>query len=275
MSRQQKAFTLLELLVVISIITLLVSMLLPAMNLAMRSARSVTCVSNMHQWGIVFAAHLADNDGHYLKGYINYNVVGEYDLWMNGLRSYYVDGKIRLCPEADKPAFPLARQRFPLGDTFLAWGKMDGHDPSQYNNYPSTRAGDTGSYAINGWVCDPPRDQQSQMHGGFADDFHFNSFWRHPDHANIDRVPVFHDSFWHQNWPKHTAAPPLFDGYINGAGGNMLGAINRHTGAINLLFMDGSARSEGLKSLWRLKWHRNYPVNAPSPVWPAWMSSFH
>ena len=29
-----------------------------------------------------------------------------------------------------------------------------------------------------------------------------------------------------------------------------------------------------LKELWKLKWHRGYRINDPSPVWPDWMRSF-
>jgi prepilin-type N-terminal cleavage/methylation domain-containing protein len=57
------AFSLLELLVVVAIIAILVSLLLPALQKAKSTARSIACVSQLRQIGIHSHAHAADNDG--------------------------------------------------------------------------------------------------------------------------------------------------------------------------------------------------------------------
>jgi prepilin-type processing-associated H-X9-DG protein len=55
--------------------------------------------------------------------------------------------------------------------------------------------------------------------------------------------------------------------------------IDRHTGGINVAFMDFSVRKVSLKRLWALKWHREYDTAGPwTPAggvqpqdWPPWM----
>lgn len=53
-------FTLLELLIVITIILILAGMLLPALRLARESAKSISCVNNLKQYGIAAINYLND-----------------------------------------------------------------------------------------------------------------------------------------------------------------------------------------------------------------------
>jgi prepilin-type N-terminal cleavage/methylation domain-containing protein/prepilin-type processing-associated H-X9-DG protein len=80
-SRTERGFTLVELLVVIGIIALLISILLPALNKARESAKTLQCLSNLRQIGMAHAAYVADARGYVLPtGYIR-NGNSSWTLW--------------------------------------------------------------------------------------------------------------------------------------------------------------------------------------------------
>jgi len=66
----RKAFTLIELLVVVAIIAMLISILLPSLNGARRSARATKCAANLHSVGIAFGTYLAENNATYPPAYV-------------------------------------------------------------------------------------------------------------------------------------------------------------------------------------------------------------
>ncbi len=261
--RKSKGFTLIELLVVISVIALLMAILMPSLQKARKQAMAVACQSNLKQWGLYFSMYTSDNNGMFQKGW--WSGQDYSGTWVAVLRPYYQGGEKALCcPTATKPLSETI-QDLDLnysGHPFVAWGIYNAEQRPSFANL-------SGSYGINAWVRSPPfaMDQTNAERPT-------KNNWRTPDTRGADKVPVLGGAQYYAGYPLLSDTPPDYDGqaYVGTSNYMTSFSVNRHNGSMGMLFMDWSARRVGLKELWRLKWHRSFPIDAPAPTWPVWMA---
>jgi len=245
MKPKHRAFTLIELLVVIAIIALLMSILMPSIQKARKQAKSVICQSNLRQWGFVLNFYADDNNGFFMAGSGSGSTPFE---WMAPAEPYYKQAKMRFCPMVGERK---ETGRASWGDTFKLWES------------PPFK----GSYGINEFLFNPRPEVKDQW--GHPTTMN----WRTKNVAGASYIPAFADCLWVGGCPHYVDEPPVFEGeWSYNYGNNMKRfCLNRHNEAINAVFLDWSTQRLRLKSLWRLKWNRDYPVSFPLPDWPDWM----
>jgi type II secretory pathway pseudopilin PulG len=240
--------------VVIGIIALLTAILLPVLNKIRKQAKAIACQSNLKQLGSIFLMYTHDSSG---------CMPITSRRWPETLRLLsYGHNKLLFCPMAAEFAAEGGSHPFAAYQAF-SFGA------DYYCGY--------GSYGINGWVCDPPPQIAVNPYG-----FPTSNNWRRVSVKGTNNVPLLLDSTWIDSYPDATNVPPLIDGYqcnwLSPAASKhkqmSICCINRHNRSINGIFLDFSVRKVGLKELWKLKWHRDFDINAPTPQWPDWMKEF-
>lgn len=257
---RKRGFTLIELLVVIAIIALLLAILMPALGRVKKSAQSVICRTNLHQWYIAGNLYTQNNAGKFWHGWggTGHNS----NWWMAAMRTYYGNiGKIRVCPTAKKVVKLMSGAPGPgvAMQPFAAWG----FDPGFFGILDPLYTDDYGSYAANGWLenfKDKPQAMQDALTSSNPKFFGSTTRMKRPA-----IVPFMLDAQWIDAWPEPYTRPPRTENEQWQSGTHFTRVCqNRHMQKENVVFMDGVARTVGLKELWTLKWHMQYDTKG---VW--------
>jgi len=261
MNKQHDAFSIIELLVVISVIFLLIGITLPAIYSVRNNAKDTVCKSNLKQWGTIWLAFTEDNHGLFTDGN---DVTYPRGQWIQALRKEYESRKeLLLCPSAKR-----RNDGHEFGGVHLTYLSGD---------YEHGEQGEPASYGLNCWVYNTRKDIQGRK---------AENHWRTINISKSAKVPLFMDSMWRGGGPHYdndiASEPANYNGEWISVDHEMRHfAMDRHRDGINCVFMDMTVRHIDLKELWRLKWHRNFDTkgkwttSAESvPDWPKWMEKY-
>ena len=156
--RCKKGFSLIELLVVLTIVSLLTSMLMVAVGLVRSAARGVVCASNMRQIAISLQTYADDWQGLYPVYQQPDNSLPIWGMWYGTVRSYLPIGRVYMC--ADSPRVKAGGFNLQAPDSNWA-GQLDVMGSSYGMSAWASTAGST-------WLTDGGRAMNPAAMKGIA-----------------------------------------------------------------------------------------------------------
>jgi len=140
--RTLKKFTLVELLVVVTIVSILAGLLLPALVKAMESARSAGCTNNLKQIGIGVSMYCDDQRyypfPYYYPGIWYFSLRGYGDPLKTVSGYYYNTGNLYICPSDQEPTNPsngiIKYMQYSYGYNYL---RLAGAGVNEYPRRPN------------------------------------------------------------------------------------------------------------------------------------------
>ena len=137
-AKNTNSFTLVELLVVISIIVLLIGILLPALSRSRKAARRIVCASRMRQISLAFDLYSADWDDVIITAKDIRTAQNGQCAWNFELLPYICESrdkdfdtaKLWFCPE-DKDPFPLGYGSYPHGIGLTSFALNGVYEPAR------------------------------------------------------------------------------------------------------------------------------------------------
>lgn len=181
-----RAFTLIEILVVIAVIALLVGILLPALGGARRAAQSVKCLSNTRQLTTAHTLYINDFEGRFIDAGLDHGGLGDLGkAWPFTLREY-ASGPLVLRSPLDRSRFwPESDGGIHPGLPFTtAASLLSDDDPS--NDPASASLARWTSYGLNNYVTTSKHPPASIMRQKSYDALHLIP----RPHATVHFLPM-------------------------------------------------------------------------------------
>lgn len=230
------AFTLVELLVVISIIGLLAGLTVPAVKRGLDAAKTAKCANNLKQMGVGFQRYAAENDGYLPKAWFNDAYPGwpGWDVLILDYLEVGTKGPNGNRVYSENTPTPLLCPADTCRTNIFYTGPYGNLRYSYRINVSSQKEGAHVPLKIVQLVS--PAKSILVCDGEFA-------YYHH-----VSQNPALTDS----------------KGLISRGNGKNV-ATNRHSGAANYLFVDGHV--EKLK--WSETWDRTVP-GVDDPAWGLW-----
>jgi prepilin-type N-terminal cleavage/methylation domain-containing protein/prepilin-type processing-associated H-X9-DG protein len=241
----RKAFTLIEILVVVAIIALLAAILFPVFARARENARRASCMSNLKQLGLGLMQYIQDYDGTYPSvcfgdgctdpGFSKTYNNGRYK-WMDAIYPYVKNEQVYDCPSAPLPYRNAANTATLSPYTFRTPYHFGSYGANYaYHNYPiGTVTCESGLFRSSPEIANEPAVKDSQLEApattvALTDTYAFSNFY--PWMTNGGGVDV------------STVA--------TGSTGNrrLSDVEERHLGTVNVLWADGHVKSVKLDLL--------------------------
>jgi prepilin-type N-terminal cleavage/methylation domain-containing protein/prepilin-type processing-associated H-X9-DG protein len=292
---KRKAFTLVELLVVISIIAVLLAVLIPSLSKAKKIAQAVVCKSNLHSISLILSLYAQDNRNRLTPDWWSREVIeadplympteneNSYSkvMWHYCAKNYWQNPKVLMCPSASKVATVDGKTPDPLANDrtcgFPEWGHTEwGWYTPWAPKLKATGQPAMSSYGVNDWAATPYRLDTARQN--IAN----QKAWGTINQKNSSNIPMAFDSAWYSITPEDTTGLIAPNVSVHG---NVCkyhspwtfgpATLPRHNDGVNMVFLDGNVRRVGIVELWSLKWHKTFNTQNTwaqgRERWPDWI----
>lgn len=298
--KNKKAFTLVELLVVISIIALLLAILMPSLNEARRQAQQIVCLNNSRQNVIPLIMYANENNDSFTRGHDGWDGLytdaddppgGDmptdgFGYWMSDIKPYRGEDIKSLVCVAVKKMNPNFEHSGPNtgNNEFTGWKNYSGAWNWSMEGLNDDILPIPISYTMAIWATNPQKgsiiEQENKTDSGLTAPYSY--CWRKINKvSNASQVPIIGDGRWLEapvvsptprsaefRFGDAVIIPPTneqdAEDFRASASYNWgLGqyVMQRHGKSINLTFADSSARKVPLYELWKLKWNKYFDTS--------------